>query len=138
MLLQLQQYLKYIDSADIPIEVLYRIAEEPQEKGNYRILLGEYSGELPNELAKRFIDEGDVIGTHTGDGITAYLTKKYGNLKDAEQRRKLLAKEGFPTSEIVVWDGDNYFSIEEWENKSEKYLKNKFADYFNKKRGFGR
>lgn len=128
-----QQYLKYIDSADIPIEVLYRIAEEPQEKGNYRILLGEYSGELPNELAKRFIDEGDVIGTHTGDGNTAYLTKKYGNLKDAEQRRKLLAKEGFPTSEIVVWDGDNYFSIEEWENKSEKYLKNKFADYFNKK-----
>lgn len=128
-----EQYLKYIDSADIPVEVLYRIAGKPQKVGNYRILLGEYSEDLPEDLANKFIDEGDVIGALTGEGKTAYLTKKYGDLREVKQRRNELVEKRFPMAEIVVWDGDEYFTLDEWDNKSEKELKERFSDYYEKK-----
>ncbi len=127
------QYLQYIDSIDVPIEVLYRIAGEPEKAGSYRILLGEFSGEISERLAEIFIAEGDVIGMLNRKGKTAYLTKKYGNIKTAEERRDQLLEKGFPQATIVVWDKNDYFTLNEWDLLAKNELKNRFKDFYQNK-----
>ena len=128
-----QQYLRYLDSVEIPIEILYRIAGEPKKMGSFRILLGEFSGEISERLAKIFIAEGDVIGVINREGKTAYLTKKYGDLGSAEQRRDELLKRGFPQATIVVWDGNDYFTLYQWDLLAKKELKERFKDFYQNK-----
>ncbi len=128
-----KEYLQYIDSTEIPIEVLYRIAEEPQKAGSYRVLLGEFSGEISEKLAQIFIAEGDVIGMLNRKGKTAYLTKKYGDLKSAEERRDELLDKGFPQATIVVWDKNDYFTVYEWDLLAKNELKNRFKDFYQNK-----
>lgn len=124
------QYLQYIDSADVPIEVLYKIAGEPTMAGQYRVLLGEFKDGIPDELAQKFVDEGDVIAIVNKKNQTAYLTKKYASYADAKERKKDLLDKGLPQATIVVWDGKNYYSPEEWEYKAEKELKSRYEDYY--------
>ncbi len=128
-----KQYLDYIDSAEIPIEILYRIAGEPEKTGSFRILLGEFYGEISERLAKIFVEEGDVIGIINRDGKTAYLTKKYGDLGSAERRRDELLEKGFPQATIVVWDEGDYFTLYEWDIFSKQELKDRFRDFYQNK-----
>lgn len=127
------QYLQYIDSVDVPIEVLYRIAEEPEKSGSYRILLGEFSGEISERLAQIFIAEGDVIGMLNRKGKTAYLTRKYANMSAAKERRDQLLEKGFPQATIVVWDKNDYFTLNEWDLLAKNDLKNRFKDFYQNK-----
>ncbi len=127
------QYLQYIDSIDVPIEVLYRIAEKPEKAGNYRILLGEFSGEISEKLAEVFIAEGDVIGMLNRKGKTAFLTQKYGNISTAEERRDQLLEKGFPQATIVVWDKNDYFTLHEWKLLAKNELKDRFKDFYQNK-----
>ncbi len=128
-----QQYLEYIDSVEVPIEILYRIAGEPQKAGSFRVLLGEFSGDISERLAEIFISEGDVIGILNRKGKTAYLTKKYGDLGNAEKRRDELLNKGFPQATIVIWDGNDYFNLYEWDLLSKKELKDRFKDFYQNK-----
>lgn len=128
-------YLRYIDSAAIPVEVLYKMAGQPRKSVQYRILLGEYRGSLPEDLAKRFVDEGDVIAALNRRNETAYLTKKYGELKDAERRRDELLAKNMPQATIVVWEGKDYYTLEEWKKKEEKELKERYEEHFDQKEG---
>ncbi len=125
-----QQYLRYIDSASVPVEVLYKIAGEPIMAGQYRILLGEFKGAIPEDLAQMFVEEGDVIAIINKNNQTAYLTKKYASYEEALRRKQDLLGKGMPQATIVVWDGKNYFSKEEWAYKSEKELKSRYEDYY--------
>ena len=127
------QYLRYIDSAPIPLEILYKIAGEPEKSAQYRILLGEFSGRLPEDLARKFIEEGDVIGTLNMDNNTAYLTQKYLSLDDVKRRRSELLDKGFPQATIVIWEGSEYFTLKEWEAKSKKDLKGRFKEHYENK-----
>ena len=128
-----QQYLRYFDSTEIPIEILYRIAGKPKKTGSFRILLGEFSGEISERLAKIFISEGDVIGVINREGKTAYLTKKYADLADAEKRRDNLLNRGFPQATIVVWDGNDYYTLYEWDLLAKKDLEERFNDFYQNK-----
>lgn len=128
-----QQYLRYIDSADVPIEVLYKIAGEPVMAGQFRILLGEFKESIPEYLAEKFVKEGDVIAIMNKSNQTAYLTKKYASYQEALKRKQELLAKGMPQATIVVWDGKNYFSKEEWAYKSEKELKDRYEDYYENK-----
>lgn len=128
-----QQYLKYIDYADIPIEILYKIAGEPQKAGQYRILLGEFSGSIPESLAEKFVQEGDIIAALNKNNQTAYLTKKYAYLDNAKLRREELLEKGFPQATIVVWEGTDYMTLEEWERKSKQEMRERFKDYYENK-----
>lgn len=114
------QYLKYIDSLDVPEEVLYRIAGKPKKSATYRILLGEFSGRLPEDLAKDFLNEGDVFGALTESGKTAYLAGKYSELEDAEKRKKELLEKGMPQATIVVWEGNHFVTLKRWEEDAKK------------------
>jgi hypothetical protein len=126
-----QQHLRYVDSAEIPIEILHKIAGEPEKARQYRVLLEEHSGEISEELAERFLAEDDIVGTPNSRNQTAYLTKKYVFLEDAKARKKALLKKGFPKSVVVVvWEGNTYYSIPDWEKKSKKELKKRFNDYY--------
>ncbi|MAW65707.1 MAG: hypothetical protein CMD18_05870 [Flavobacteriales bacterium] len=127
------QYLQYVDSIDVPIEVLYRIAGEPEKAGSYRILLGEFSGEISERLAEIFIAEGDVIGILNRKGKTAYLTQKYGNISTAEERRDQLLEKGFPQATIVVWDKNDYFTLNEWDLLAKNELRNRFKNFYQNK-----
>lgn len=127
------QYLRYIDSAPIPLEILYKIAGEPEKTAQYRILLGEFSGRLPEGLARKFLDEGDVIGTLNTDNNTAYLTQKYLSLDDAKQRKSELLRKGFPQATIVIWESSEYFTLKEWEERSKKDLKGRFKEHYQNK-----
>ncbi len=129
-----QQQLRYIDSAEIPIEILYRIAGNPKKTGSFRILLGEFSGEISERLAKIFIAEGDVIGVLNNERKTAYLTKKYGDLVSAEKRRDELLNKGFPQATIVVWDGNRYYTLYEWDLLAKKELEERFKDFYQNKK----
>ena len=115
-----QQYLRYVDSAEIPIEILHKIAEEPYKSRQYRVLLGEHLGEISENLAERFLAEDDIVGVSNRKNETAYLTRKYVFLKDAKERKEELLKRGFSKSVVVVWEGDKYYSLPEWKKKSEK------------------
>lgn len=128
-------YLRYIDSAAIPVEILYKMAGQPRKSVQYRILLGEYRGSLPEDLARRFVEEGDVIAALNRRNETAYLTKKYGELKDAERRRDELLAKNMPKATIVVWEGKDYYTLEEWKKKEEKELKERYDEHFDKKEG---
>ena len=127
------QYLRYIDSAPIPLDVLYKIAGEPEKSAQYRILLGEFSGRLPEDLARKFVEEGDVIGTLNTDNNTAYLTRKYLSLNDAKRRKSELLDKGFPQATIVIWEKSEYFTLKEWEEKSKKDLKVRFKEHYENK-----
>lgn len=126
-------YLRYIDSAAIPIEVLFKMAGSPQKSVEYRILLGEYRGPLPTDLAKKFVDEGDVFAILNQKSQTAYLTKKYNDLKDAEQRRDALLDKNLPQADIVVWEGKRYYTLQEWKAKEEKELRERYKEHFENK-----
>lgn len=129
-----QQYLQYLDSVEIPIEILYRIAGNPKKIGSFRILLGEFSGEISERLAKIFLSEGDVIGVVNREGKTAFLTKKYGDLGSAEKRRDELLKRGFPQATIVIWNGNNYFTLYQWDLLAKKELEERFKDFYQNKK----
>ena len=128
-----QQYLRYVDSAEIPIEILHKIAGEPEKARQYRVLLEEHSGEISEELAEKFLAEDDIIGSLNSRSQTAYLTKKYVFLEDAKARKEALVKKGFRKSVVVVWEGNTYYSIPEWEKKAKKELKKRFNDYYDNK-----
>ncbi len=122
------KHLKYIDSLDIPIEVLYKIAGKPQKSATYRILLGEFSGRLPKDLAKEFLAEGDVFGALIKNGKTAYLAGKYSNLQDAKNRRKELLVKGMPQATIVVWEGNGFVTLRDWERDAKKQVDKLYKD----------
>ena len=128
-----EQHLQYVDSAEVPIEILYRIAGSPQKAGNFRILLGEFSNEISERLAQLFIAEGDVIGIQNRESKTAYLTKKYAELNNVEQRRDELLNKGFPQATIVVWDGNSYFTLYQWDLLAQKDLQNRFKSFYENK-----
>lgn len=117
-----KQHLRYIDSVDIPTDILYRIASEPFKSPTYRVLLGEFSGRLPLDLAKDFLAEGDVFGSLTKKGTTAYLTGKYSNLEEAKNRQKKLLSKGLPQATIVIWEGNEFVNVEKWQKKSKKEM----------------
>lgn len=127
------QYLKYIDSAEIPLDILYRIAGEPQKAGQFRVLLGEFKGNLPDALANKFLAEGDIIGAVGKNQSTAYLTKKYGLLDAAEKRKKNLLDKGFPQATIVVWEAGKYYTLKEWEEKTNREMRERFKEYYDNK-----
>jgi cell division protein FtsN len=127
------QYLRYIDSVDIPIDILYRIAGKPQKSATYMILLGEFSGRLPEDLAKDFLDEGDVFGTITKGGRTAYLAGEYSDIEKARQRQKELLAKGMPQATIVVWEGNDFITLKKWEDKSKKEVEELYKDEIKKK-----
>lgn len=128
-----QQYLRYVDSAEIPIEILHKIAGEPEKARQYRVLLGEYAGDITEDLAKKFLAEDDIVGVLNKRNQTAYLSKKYVLLQEAKDRKEALTKKGFKNSTIVVWEGDEYFSLPQWDKKSKKELKQRFEEYFTNK-----
>ncbi len=128
------QYLRYIDSVDIPIDILYRIAGKPQKSATYRILLGEFSGRLPEDLARDFLDEGDVFGALTKGGKTAYLAGEYGDINEARKRQEELLAKGMPQATIVVWEGNDFITLKRWEEKSKKEVDELYKDEIKKKK----
>lgn len=124
----LNWYLRYIDSLDVPLEILYKIAGKPQKAATYRILLGEFTGSLPKDLANSFLAEGDVIGALTKSGSTAYLAGKYGDVGSAERRKAELLAKGMPEATVVVWEGNEFITLKEWEDQQEAELKDLYKE----------
>lgn len=122
------QHLRYVDSVDVPLDVLYRISSKPYKTATYRILLGDFSGRLPVDLAKDFLEEGDVFGSLTKKGTTAYLAGKYSDIELARKRQKELLAKGMPQATIVIWEGNHFVSIEKWKKESDKEMNELYKD----------
>ena len=122
------QHLRYLDSVDVPLDVLYRISSKPYKTATYRILLGDFSGRLPVDLAKDFLDEGDVFGALTKKGTTAYLAGKYSDINLARKRQKELLAKGMPQATIVIWEGNHFVSVEKWKKESDKEMNELYKD----------
>jgi hypothetical protein len=125
---KLNWYLRYKDSLEVPIEVLQKLATLKEKAVTYRILVGEYPGKLPEDMVDMFLAEPDIIGALNRNNETAYLVGKYGNLEEAEQRKQALLNKGFPMAEIVVWEGTDYITLEDWRRQSEEEIKERFKD----------
>lgn len=129
----LNRYLRFIDSVDVPIEILQKIATVREKAATYRILLGEFSDQVPPELLKLFMAEEDIIGSLTRENKTAYLAGKYGSIETAQQRVDELLAKGFPIAEIVVWEDNDFIRLNEWKKKADEEIKEIFKEEIEKK-----
>lgn len=125
---KLNWYLKYRDSLEVPVEILQKIATIKEKAATYRILVGEYPGKLPEELIDLYLAEPDIIGALNKDNETAYLVGKFGSVADAEERAQRLLDKGFPMAEIVVWEGNDYITLEDWRKQSKEEIEERFKE----------
>ena len=130
---KLNWYLRYKDSLEAPIEVLQKIATLKEKAATFRILVGEYPGKLPEEVVDLFLAEPDIIGALNKNNETAYLVGKYGSVEAAEERKQALLDKGFPMAEIVVWEDNDYITLEDWRNRSKEEIEERFKEEIEEK-----
>ena len=131
-------YRRYIDSLDIPYEVLVKLANSNKGTGaTYRILVGEYSKRIPPEHVDKFLAQPDIIASFINDSLNAYLVGKYADIESAKARQKELLDAKFPMAKIVIQKGTQFIPIEDpdkfpevqKEEENKEKLKDKEGQY---------
>jgi len=113
-------YRRYIDSLDIPYEILVKLADA-NRSGNsiYRVLVGEYSKKIPDNLADKFLAQPDIIAATMNDTITGYFVGKFADIELAKARRKQLLDDKFPMAKIVMQRGNTFVLVEDFDKAAE-------------------
>ena len=127
-------YMKYIDSLDVPREVLERIAAKRQRPVTYRIfLLGYDKGELisDNDLA-RFSAEDDIKMFTDKNKKTIYTAGEYSSLAKAEERKNELIENGVKYAQVVVYDDNEMILAADWNKLADREMKDRFKADFKK------
>ena len=84
-------YRRYIDSLDIPYEILVKLADANRSGSSiYRVLVGEYSKKIPDNLADKFLAQPDIIAAPMNDTVIGYLVGKFADIELAKARQKQL------------------------------------------------
>ena len=114
-------YLEYMDSLDIPIEIISRMTGTPKNAAMFRVRLARIDGRIPEHQVDAYLAEDDLIAIPVDYSTNDYVTDRYGDLKSAEMRLDSLLDKGLSESEIVVeyknkiYTLDEYLSIDEME-----------------------
>lgn len=108
-------YLEYMDSLDIPIEIISRMNGTPKNAAMFRIRVSRLEGRIPENQVDAYLNQEDLIAIPVDYNVNDYVTKRYGNLKAAESRLDSLLEEGLEQSEIVVEYKGKIFSLAEYQ-----------------------
>ncbi|MFZ9848127.1 MAG: DUF6089 family protein, partial [Flavobacteriales bacterium] len=113
-------YRRYIDSLDIPYEILVKLADANRSgSAIYRVLVGEYAKKIPDHLADKFLAQPDIIAAPMNDTITGYLVGKFADIELAKARQKQLLDDKFPMAKIVMQKGNSFIPVEDFDKAAE-------------------
>jgi hypothetical protein len=113
-------YRRYIDSLDIPYEILVKLADANRSGSSiYRVLVGEYSKKIPDNLADKFLAQPDIIAAPMNDTVIGYLVGKFADIELAKARQKQLLDDKFPMAKIVMQKGNTFIPIEDFDKAAE-------------------
>jgi hypothetical protein len=127
-------YMKYIDSLDVPREVLERIAGERQRSVTYRVFLMDYEeGELiSDDDLGGFSDEDDLKVFTDKNKRTIYTSGEYSSLGKAEERKNELIESGLKNAQVVVYDDNEMIVADEWNKLADRQIQDRFKADFQK------
>lgn len=127
-------YMKFIDSLDVPVEVLERIAGKRQRPARYRVFLKEFEeGELvTDEVLEQFSAEIDVKVFTDKDKKTIYTAGEYASQGKAEERKNKLIEKGIKDAQVVVFDDDEMMKADDWNKLANRQMEDRFKDDFEK------
>ena len=108
-------YLEYMDSLEIPLEIVSRISGKPKTQGIYRVRIDRISGRIPEDQVDLYLAEEDLIASKVDYSTTDYITKQYAELDSAIQRRDELINKGLSNSEIIVQYKGQFITLDEYQ-----------------------
>lgn len=115
------QYLTYIDSLPISVEVLTKMIKRSEKKGVYRVRGGNYDGSVPENEIAVYVEEKDFRAHKKPDGSVDYFTKRYYDLDQAERRKDSLSNKGIANPEIVVEFEGEYITLSDYQKILDEY-----------------
>lgn len=129
-------YMRYIDSLDVPVEVLEKIAGIKEMPKSYRVFVKEFEpGTLISDDAlSQFSQEKDVKVFTDKNQKTIYTVGDYYSVAGAEQRKKEVLAKGIETAEVVVFDEGEMMKVADWERLAQRQIRDRFKNDFNKVR----
>jgi hypothetical protein len=81
----------------------------PGDKKTYMVMLGKYNSGISNAQMMKFLSVPDIATFPQSDSSTVYTAGKFGDMREAEKRRKQLEADGFNKSVIVYRSADGKF-----------------------------
>jgi hypothetical protein len=128
-------YMKYIDSLNVPKEVLERIAGKRQRPARYRVFLKEFEeGELiVDEVLDQFSFESDINVFTDKNKKTIYTAGEYSSQAKAEERKNKLIEQGIKDAQVVVFDDDDeMMKADDWNKLAGRQMDDRFKESLEK------
>lgn len=113
-------HLEYMDSLEIPIEIMSRMTGNPRNGAMFRVRISRLEGRIPEDQVDLYLAEDDLIAIAVDYSTNDYITKRYAELDKAESRLDSLLEKGLSESEIVVEYKGKVYSLEEYMEKDKQ------------------
>ena len=91
-----------------------------KNKYDFKIQLGEYNEEVPNDIATIYLQLADKGINHfvNQKGLTVYTLGNYDDFKEAEiQKNELINQYKLNDAKVIAFDGDKQVPLNEVINK---------------------
>lgn len=127
-------YMKFIDSLEVPVEVLERIANKKQRPAVYRVFLKEFKEEalITDDSIALFSSEPDLKVFTDKDKKTVYTAGTYATIGAAEERKNQFVKNGIKDAQVVVFDDNEVMKAQDWDELADRQMKDRFKADFEK------
>lgn len=130
----LNWYRRFIDSVDIPQEVLERLGNRRDRSGSYRVQVKLVrAGEQVNDSDFiELMELQDIEAIQDNEANTAYVAGKFSDLEKAEVRRDYLIAGGIEDAKVIVFDDGEIMSPEAWDKLVERQMRDQYPGDYDK------